>query len=170
MNRLVSTLKTGIFILAAAFHVPMALALDSPAGKVVLTINGKISVKNADAGAQFDMAMLEKLPQKTFSTYTIWTRTVTRFSGPLLRDVLAQANAKGVTIKAVATNDYQTAIPMTDTVKFDMVLATKMDGQPIPPKTKGPLFIVYPYDSKPELSSSIYEDRSAWQVRQLTIE
>lgn len=35
--------------------------------------------------------------------------------------------------------------------------------------TKGPLFIVYPFDSKPELSSKPYYDPSAWQLQRLEI-
>ncbi len=45
-----------------------------------------------------------------------------------------------------------------------------MNGQAIPVRTKGPLFIVYPYDSKPELSNKTYYDRSAGQLQRLEIE
>jgi hypothetical protein len=37
-------------------------------------------------------------------------------------------------------------------------------------RDKGPLFIVYPYDSKPELKSQTYYGRSAWQLAKLIIE
>jgi hypothetical protein len=55
-------------------------------------------------------------------------------------------------------------------MKFDMVMAHQMNGQPISVKTKGPLFIVYPFDSKPELRSSTYYERSPWQLRSITVE
>jgi hypothetical protein len=45
-----------------------------------------------------------------------------------------------------------------------------MNDQDIPVKTKGPLFIVYPYDSKPELRSTVYYERSAWQLKSMAIE
>ena len=35
--------------------------------------------------------------------------------------------------------------------------------------TKGPLFIVYPFDRKPELATPTYYDRSAWQLQRLEI-
>ena len=35
---------------------------------------------------------------------------------------------------------------------------------------KGPLFIVYPFDSDPELKQQIYYNRSAWQVARLLVE
>lgn len=146
------------------------LALPPPAGKVVLTLSGKIAEKNSPRGAAFDMAMLEALPQKTFTTHTPWDRLPVKFSGPLLRDVLAAAQAQGETLHAIAVNDYKTTIPVSDALQFDMVLAHRMNGQPIPPRTKGPLFIVYPYDSRPELKDPVYRNRSAWQLKEIAID
>jgi hypothetical protein len=150
--------------LASAFALPPAT------GKVILTIAGKVAEKNTPTAAAFDLAMLEKLPQQTFTTMTPWDKQSIKFTGPLLRDVLAAAKASGTTIKAGALNDYQTSIPMEDAQKFDVILAHQMNGQAIPVKTKGPLFIVYPFDTKAELRSSVYYERSAWQLKSMTIE
>lgn len=147
-----------------------AMALEPAAGKVILSVTGKVAEKNSATGANFDLAMLEKLPQKTFVTLTPWDKQPIKFTGPLLRDVLAAAKATGTTIKAVALNDYQTSIPLDDATKFDVILAHKMNDQSIPVKTKGPLFIVYPYDSKAELRSTVYYERSAWQLKSMAIE
>lgn len=147
-----------------------AVALDAPKGKVILTISGKVADKNTANAATFDLAMLEKLPQQTFTTMTPWDKQPIKFTGPLLRDVLAAAKASGTTIKAAALNDYQTSIPLDDVQKFDVILAHKMNGEEIPVKTKGPLFIVYPFDTKAELRSTVYYERSAWQLKSMTIE
>ncbi len=147
-----------------------AAALQPAKGKVILTVSGQVSEKNTANTAEFDLAMLEKLPQQSFTTMTPWDKQPITFSGPLLRDVLAATKATGTTIKAVALNDYQTTIPFDDAQKFDVILARLMNGKPIPVKTKGPLFIVYPYDAKPELRSSLYYERSAWQLKSMTIE
>jgi hypothetical protein len=45
-----------------------------------------------------------------------------------------------------------------------------MNGESIPVKTKGPLFIVYPYDTNKELQSTVYYERSAWQLKSLSID
>jgi hypothetical protein len=147
-----------------------AAALEPAKGKVILTISGNVGEKNTPSAAVFDMAMLEKLPQRTFTTMTPWDKQPIKFTGPLLRDVLSAAKAKGSTIKAAALNDYQSSIPLDDSQKFDVILAHKMNDQDIPVKTKGPLFIVYPYDSKPELRSTVYYERSAWQLKSMAIE
>lgn len=155
--------------LALASALP-AWALQPAKGKVILTLSGKIGEKNAGDTAVFDLAMLEKLPQQTFITKTPWDTQPIKFTGPLLRDVLAAAKANGSIIKAVALNDYKTTIPMEDAQKYDMVLAYKMNGELIPVRTKGPLFIIYPFDSKPELQSTLYFERSAWQLKSMDIE
>jgi len=147
-----------------------AAALEPAKGKVILTISGNVAEKNTPTAAAFDLAMLEKLPQQTFTTMTPWDKQPIKFKGPLLRDVLAAAKATGTTIKAAALNDYQTSIPLEDAQKFDVILAHKMNDQDIPVKTKGPLFVVYPYDTKAELRSTTYYERSAWQLKSMAIE
>jgi hypothetical protein len=161
------------FLLAAGIVLSLgsvfAGALGTPTGKVVLTIAGKIGETNSPQGARFDMVMLEKLPQHSFTTLTPWDKKPIQFTGPLLRDVLATVKAQGSVITAMALNDYQTSIPVEDAMKYDMVIAHKMNGQAIAVKTKGPLFIVYPFDAKPELRSATYYERSPWQLKSLTL-
>lgn len=155
---------------ATLFSAQPAAALQPATGKVILSISGRVAEKNTATAAVFDLAMLEKLPQRSFTTMTPWDKQPIKFTGPLLRDVLAAAKATGTTIKAVALNDYQSSIPLEDAQTFDVILAHKMNDADIPVKTKGPLFIVYPYDTKPELRATTYYERSAWQLKSLTIE
>lgn len=144
-------------------------ALSKPAGMVVLTVKGK-GVKVNDAGAaQFDMAMLEGMPQRSTTTKTPWYEGPKKFTGPLLRDVLAAAGAKGTTLRAVALNDYKVDIPFDDAQKFDVVMARLLDDKPMPVREKGPLFIIYPFDEKPELRVPQYFSRCAWQLRTLEV-
>jgi hypothetical protein len=147
-----------------------AHALPAAKGKVILTVSGKVAEKNTADAAAFDLAMLQKLPQQTFVTMTPWDKKPIKFTGPLLRDVLAAAKASGQTMKALALNDYQTTIPLDDAMRFDVIVAHQMNGEPIPVRTKGPLFIVYPYDTRAELRSTTYYERSAWQLKALVIE
>ena len=40
----------------------------------------------------------------------------------------------------------------------------------MPVRDKGPFFVIYPYDSKPELKSQVYYARSVWQVKRLEVQ
>ncbi|GAB3185711.1 putative pterin-binding protein [Hydrogenophaga aquatica] len=144
--------------------------MDAPQGRVILTITGNIGETNAERQAQFDLAMLEALPQHSFTTQTPWDNGTIKFTGPLLRDVLAAVKAQGSQLRAVALNDYRITIPIEDARRFDMVLAHRMNDQPIPIRTRGPLFIVYPFDSRRELRSNVYYERSIWQLKSLDID
>jgi hypothetical protein len=170
MSRNFTRFLTPIAVAAALCSTVPAHALQAASGKVILSISGKIADKNTADAAQFDLAMIEKLPQQTFTTMTPWSKEPIKFTGPLLRDVLAAAKASGTTIKAMALNDYKTAIPVEDAQRYDMIVAHRMNGELIPVRTKGPLFIVYPFDSKSELQNSKFYGRSAWQLKSMDIE
>jgi hypothetical protein len=144
-------------------------ALAKPSGAVVLTVRGQVAVTHDAGGAHFDMAMLEKMAQRSVTTRTPWYEGPRKFTGPLLRDVLAAAGAKGTTIRAVALNDYKVEIPFADAKAHDVVMARLLDDKPMPVREKGPLFIIYPFDEKPELRNPQYFSRCAWQLRTLEI-
>ena len=146
-----------------------AQALDAPKGKVVLSVVGAVGLTNAEGRADFDMAMLEAMPQHSFTTATPWFKEARRFTGPLLRDVLTASGAKGAAMRAVALNDYKVEIPVEDALRYRVLMATRLDGQPMSLREKGPLFIIYPYDESADLRSERYYSRSAWQLRRLEI-
>jgi hypothetical protein len=158
--------------LVASLALTPALAqkLEAPQGKTVLAVTGKVSQTNVGTGAEFSMDMLERLPQKTFTTRAPWYPAKVEFTGPLLRDVLAAAGAKGTKIVATALNDYKTEIPFDDATQHDVIVARLLNGKPMLVREKGPLFIVYPYDSKPELKTEKFYNRSAWQLARLDIQ
>jgi len=120
--------------------------------------------------SEWDMSGLKALPQRSFTTHTPWYQQPVTFTGPLVRDVLNASKVSGVTITAMALDEYKSRIPLSDVNKFDVILAHSINGEPLNPKNKGPLFIVYPFDSKKQLQSVLYYQRSVWQLKSLTVE
>lgn len=143
--------------------------ISKPLGTVILTISGNVAKNNDTGGVAFDMKMLEKLPQKTFTTQTPWYPLPVTFTGPLLRDVLNVAGAKGTRLTAIALNDYKTEIPYSDAVEHEVIVARLMNERPMPVREKGPLFIIYPFDQNPALKAEIYVNRSAWQLSKIHV-
>lgn len=170
MDRTTFVRAIGSLGLAALAGPLQAQTLAAPRGRVVLTVAGKIHNTNLGGQALFDMAMLEALPQHSFTTRTPWTKAPLHFSGPLLRDVLGAVKANGTRIQATALNDYKVQIPVEDTQRHDVLMALRMNGEPMSVRTRGPLFIVYPFDALPELRSVRYYERSIWQLQALDIE
>ncbi len=148
---------------------PRAETLPTPKERPILTVSGKIRNFNADNTALFDRAMLEALGMNSFETHTPWYDQAARFEGPLMIKVLEAVGAYGDRVQALAINDYATEIPISDFSRFGTILAMKRDGVYLNVREKGPLFVVYPYDSDSELKQQKYYGRSAWQVAQLII-
>jgi hypothetical protein len=143
--------------------------LGQPSEKPMLTVSGKIAVTNKDGTALFDRAMLEGMGMVSIETTTPWYKGSVKFEGVSLAKLMTAVGASGDKIVAVALNDYAVEIPMDDIKKYNVVLALKRDGEYMPVRDKGPLFIVYPYDSDPELKSQKFYSRSAWQVARLEV-
>ena len=144
--------------------------LPLPSGDVLLTISGDIENTNTDGAAQFDRRMLERLGLVDVTTVTPWHGLEEmRFSGVPLSVLLDYVGAHGITITAVALDDYRVDIPMPDSVETGVILALKLNGQDMTVKNRGPLFVIYPYDTSDVLDTKIYYARSAWQVARLII-
>lgn len=135
----------------------------------LLSVTGKIGVHNKGSDAQFDRAMLEALGETSFVTSTPWYKGTARFDGVLMHKVMQAVQATGDRVTAVALNDYTTDIPVSDFEKFGVLLALKRDGEYMPIRDKGPLFIIYPFDLYPELQTQKYYSRSAWQLAKLIV-
>ncbi|WP_312765665.1 molybdopterin-dependent oxidoreductase [Enterobacter soli] len=144
--------------------------LTKPTGKVLLTLSGKIENTNENGKAVFDIATLEKLGVVSFQTTSPWYNRRTTFTGISMQKLMDYVGAKGTVVKVTALNDYTTVIPLSDFKNYNVILAFKINGEYMRVRDKGPFFIVYPYDSLPELNNQIYYSRSAWQVSRMSIE
>ncbi|MGK3223458.1 molybdopterin-dependent oxidoreductase [Enterobacter soli] len=147
-----------------------ASELAKPTGKVLLTMSGKIENTNENGKAVFDIATLEKLGVVSFQTTSPWYNGRTTFTGISMQKLMDYVGAKGTVVKVTALNDYTTVIPLSDFKNYNVILAFKINGEYMRVRDKGPFFIVYPYDSLPELNNQIYYSRSAWQVSRMSIE
>lgn len=160
-------------VLAVALAIIGTLAqareLPDPQGPVVLTISGNIAVTNGDGVARFDRAMLEALAQRTTTTHTPWFEGNRAFSGPLARAILEAVGADGETLRIVALNDYASDIPAQDFRDHPVILATHVDDQMLTVREKGPLFVIYPFDERPELFNEVYFGRSVWQIARIEV-
>jgi hypothetical protein len=135
-------------------------------GKPILTVTGKVGPAG---GVAFDREALEKLGLVSVETTTPWHTGKVKFEGVPLKILMKHVAASGSTLQALALNDYSTEIPIEDFEKYNVILALKRDGEYMPVRDKGPLFVVYPYDSDPELKSQKFYSRSAWQVKSLIV-
>lgn len=166
-------MKTKLPVAIAAvlmFALPASAAqLPAPGGPVVLEVTGLISNTNEAAAADFDMAMLSSMDSHVTKTTAPWYDGAHAFAGPLGSALLDTVGASGTMLRVTALNDYVTEIPVSDFRDYRVVLATSFDGKPLSVRDKGPIFIIYPFDEKPELNNETYYGRSAWQVKSIEV-
>lgn len=156
-------------------------ASQTPPTEVLLTVTGKGVKRVADKGAlaaepaaaaevaEFTLAALAAMPQHTIITKAPWHDGVRTYSGPLLRDVLAAAQAQSGAARFIALNDYKIDMPLEDAALYPVVLAIRLDGKPMLVRDKGPLFVMYPFDKHPELAKTKYFSRCVWQLHRIEL-
>lgn len=161
-------------MLRALFHATAFVAVSAaplwasdlalPDGEVILTVTGLINQTNVDGSAQFDLDMLEALDSTIIETSTIWTEGAHVFQGVSLNVLADELGIEGNTLMATAINDYAVEIPLSDAVEGGPIVAYMMNGKSMSVRDKGPLWVIYPYDSNAVYRSEVVYSRSIWQL------
>lgn len=157
---------------AASVHLSpvMAADLDAPSGRVILTVGGTIDVKNDGDTALFDLDAFERIGLTTVSTETPWTDGTIDFQGVLVRDLIATLGASGTHLRATALDDYAITIALEEFDAFDVILATRRDGEIMKVRNKGPVWLIYPWSDFRELQNEANYSKGIWQVTEIEFE
>ena len=147
-----------------------AQTLSKPTGPVLVTVSGLISQRNAGDAAQFDAAMLNALPASQIVTKTPWHTAAARFAGPSLKALFNAVGAKGKSFRLTAQDRYEVSIPLEDVDSFGPVLALRMDAKELTIRSRGPVLLMYPFDSYAQIDTDVYYGRSVWQLISIVVE
>lgn len=146
-----------------------AETLPAPKGTVILTVRGNIAQTNGKGAAALDLATLESVGVTTMHTGTIWTEGTSAFEGVELAQLMDRLGATGSGLRLIALNEYAVEIPMSEAVAGGPLLAFRMDGKDLSPRDKGPLWMVYPYDTNPDYKNEVSYSRSIWQLTTIEV-
>ena len=159
-----------------AFLLPWALTglggvsahAQDAAPRTVLSVTGLVAPAPA-GGWNFTLAELEGLGLVEMRTATPWTRGEQAFSGvPLLR-LLEHVGARGELLRASALNDYTVEVPASDARNNGAILVTRLDGQPMKVRDRGPVWLLYPFSGRPDLDNARIHERAIWQLRRIEV-
>lgn len=166
-----TSLLLAVFVaVLAAFHTVAAQPLPAQPAAGALRVEGAIAPRAGVRHLDLSVEALEELPQRTLTTHVPWTKVAHAYRGPLLRDVLRLAGATGSSLKALALNDYQVLIPVDDALRYDVIIATRIDGEPVPVRKLGPLLVMYPFDADPVLKDRHFYERAIWQLKSIVVQ
>lgn len=132
------------------------------AGAMLTVVNSSLG---PDAAKEFSRTELKEMAQTSYHTTTEWTDGAPEFSGPLARDVIAAVGVGDATVAVMtAANDYAIEVPIEELIKYDVILATSVDGRRLSLRDKGPIWVMYPRDQHSELQDPVYNGRLIWQM------
>ena len=117
----------------------------------------------------FDREALKALGVQTIETTTIWSEGVQRFEGVSLARLAREIGAGEGVLLASAINDYTVEIPLTDATENGPIIAMTLNGEEMSLRDKGPLWIVYPYDSDANYRTEVIYSRSIWQLDRIEV-
>ncbi|WP_324751970.1 molybdopterin-dependent oxidoreductase [Roseovarius sp. Pro17] len=150
--------------------VILSLYASQAISETVLTVTGK-DASGAQEVILYSLDDLKALDQIVYDTVNDFVKTPTQFSGPLLRDVLAPLSlSENAELKLTALNNFQTEIPITDVMNYDVIVALEKRGAPMSIRENGPLWVIYPVSDHPELRAQIYNNRMIWQLIDIEVE
>lgn len=175
-------LRLGASLLAAPAALPVLAAERKAAamsGPVLLTVTGDIGNANRgpldpaldqmmakqklsfDKAHVFDFAALAALPSVEIHPTLEYDGRRHSLRGPLLSEVLrvvgAPAAIQNCALRAV--DGYAVLVSPADIAKYRFIVATHLDGKPIPLGGLGPLWAVYDADSIPEMAARPVSER-----------
>jgi hypothetical protein len=150
-------------IFSVVLGLVIGLGTSAHAGDAVLTL------KHSDQILTFDRAALEAMGTETIETTTIWTQGLQSFEGVSLARLVQVTGVQDGKLLATAINDYSIEIPLTDAVVNGPIVALKLNGKEMSVRDKGPLWIIYPYDSNANYRTEVIYSRSIWQLNRIEV-
>lgn len=165
--------------LGATLVTPPVLAQGNFKGPALLTVTGLIGSGNRsaqnpaldqlmskqkvafDKAFVFDFAALQALPKIQIKPTIEYDGKPHMVSGPLLTDVLqaagAMPSARHVFMRAI--DGYVVPLSLADAAKYRYIVATELDGKPMPLGGLGPLWAVYDADRYPDMMAKTLTER-----------
>jgi hypothetical protein len=169
----------GVALASQANAAPAGRATGSPA---LLTVTGAIAKPNRgaldpvldqmmvkqkvafDKARTFQFAELAAMPRKAIKPTLEYDNKRHELAGPLLADVLKGAGAvltDSTRLQMRAVDGYSPSISLADARRLGFIVATHIDGKPMPLGGLGPLWAVYEADRFPEMAAKPVTDRFA---------
>jgi hypothetical protein len=171
-----TALATGA-TLPLASHAAPAKAVEK--GPALLTVTGAIARPNRrpfdpvldqmmakqklhfDKARAFDFAQLAALPAVTLKPTLEYDGKPHLLKGPLLVTVLRAAGAAGNRLAMRAIDGYAPTLSVADAHKHRYIVATHLDGRPMPLGGLGPLWAIYEADAFADTAAKPLDQRFA---------
>ncbi|MCW2248170.1 hypothetical protein M2352_003804 [Azospirillum fermentarium] len=149
------------------------LAVAAPSGPAPAQSAGIVVAQPGGAAARtLSSAEIEALPALRIRTATPWSEA-SDFDGPSLTEVLKLAGVlpagSGGTVVLGAADDYTVRIALADIERLKPILAYRQNGQPLSLRTRGPYWLIFPFDDTPAIQNDLWYYRAIWQITRIAL-
>lgn len=141
---------------------------------IILKISGAIgsceTINSAGkCTVRFTFEDLRAIGTTVVATVTPYTDGEPVFEGVLLRDLLAHVEAEEAPLQMIALNDYRATIPAQDPNEHDVLLAMKRDGERMPVRDRGPIWVIYPSENDVAMNMLRHDHKMVWQLSEIVV-
>lgn len=164
-----SSLWTWMILALSVIWAPFAWSDDEVKPDPVLEIVFLDAQNVVQSRSTMMMDELRALPSAEFETTTVWTDGKQHFRGVWLSDLMAHLQITEGTIYLSALNEYLVEFSLEEIVPGGALLAYERNHAPMGPRDKGPLWVVFPYDSDPQFQTESVFAQSIWQMDRIEV-
>ena len=114
--------------------------------------------------------LVSQYPQITFTTQLPWYPDANQFTGFRVSDLLQQLGVEDtLAVSFIALNDYAASTTIENILKYDPIVAYKMNGEKMKVRNKGPYWLVFNLDKYPEIDNTALHSQMVWQIDEIKI-
>lgn len=146
-----------------------SFSLSASQDPVVLVVTGKHGHETESEPLELTLSMLEALPSETIKTSTPWTEGIVVWEGVRINILLKYLKTQSTRFNAKALDGYEAVFENIDIEKYPVIIAYKRDGEYMPIRELGPLWIMLPFDDFDELTFTKHRPLSVWQLNAIDI-
>lgn len=155
-------------------HVVLALLLMVWAAAVHAEelFSPMLTLHLGDQVVTLDREQLNAMVQAELRTSTTLQPEVGRWQGVLGRDLLARLGVEEGQVRPMTMrswDDYRIDMTTEDFYLWDVLIATRLNGEPLEVEDLGPLRVIYPRDQHQELQDSRFDHRWVWLLRSIEV-
>ncbi|NRF24237.1 molybdopterin-dependent oxidoreductase [Vibrio coralliilyticus] len=114
--------------------------------------------------------LVSQYPPITFTTQLPWYPEANQFTGFRVSDLLQQLGVEDtLAVSFIALNDYAASTTIENILKYDPIVAYKMNGEKMKVRNKGPYWLVFNLDKYPEIDNTAFHSQMVWQIDEIKI-
>ncbi len=169
LARAMVVLRLSLLLVAVGLPcgAPAAEATLTPSQQRPLTVRVVDRAENVLFERILDLAAVDALPQATIRTHTPWTHGLQTFTGPSLATLSALGGYAPSEVRIYSLGEWTGGLPASDWQTQGVILASRLNGEIMRVRDKGPYWIMYPIDARRDLDTQMYQARMVWQVKAL---